>query len=326
MPNNNITLADAAALLMGAERLLILTHERPDADTLGSAFALKYALECGSRRVEVVCADRIIEKYLFITGGRETLVEPDGYDPDVICAVDVASLNMLGALADVYADRVDLKIDHHGTGGDYAKYNYTEADSAACGEIVFGMLRDAGRMNLRAAEAVYAAVASDTGCFKFANTTQRTHRVAAEVMDMGVDIRRINHVLFESRSQGEIWAMRAALDGIHFYADGRIALISFTNEAKARLGFTDDDISPLHGLPREIKGVELGVTIRQRDASDDEYKVSLRSGGDIDCAALCSLFGGGGHRGAAGCTIYASSVSEAEKTIVDAIIKEAFSQ
>ena len=326
MLNNNIAPGGAFEMLRSAKRLLILTHERPDADTLGSAFALKYALEDASHRAEVACADRIIGKYLGITGDRRVLSVPDGYEPDLVCAVDVASLHMLGNLKDGFAGRIDLKIDHHGTGEDYARFNYTEPDSAACGEIIYAMLRDAGLVNARAADALYAAIASDTGCFKFGNTTARTHRIAAELCDLGVDARSINNVLFESKTQGEIGAMRAALDGMHFYAGGKIAVISFSNEMKERLGFDDDDISPLHGLPREIEGVSLGVTIRQQPEPRDEYKVSLRSGGEIDCAALCSVFGGGGHKGAAGCTVRAASIAEVEELIVNTAIKEAFSR
>lgn len=185
MTVNNVTPAEATGMLTSARRILILTHEHPDGDTLGCALALRAAFAEGGREAEIYCCDPVGENLRFLCGGAERLEPPEGYEPDLICAVDTASPGMLGTAQDAYLGRVKLRIDHHGAGEDFAEYNYTEPDAAACGEIVFDMLKSAGRLNARAAGALYAAVASDTGCFKFRNTTARTHRIAAELIEAG---------------------------------------------------------------------------------------------------------------------------------------------
>ncbi len=318
MPENNISLAGIASALASAKNVLILTHERPDGDTVGCAFALKYAYSDGDRRVEVACCDAVRTTLTFITGS-EALPVPDGFEPDLVCAVDAASTGMLGSLYEKYSARIGIKIDHHRTSEPYARFNYVDDGAAACGEIIYRMLAEAGRLTAPVCGALYAAVASDTGCFRFGNTTADSLRIAAALIDGGADHRYINRMLFERRTAGEIAAQKLALSGLRYRAGGRIAVIGFTNDMKREFGFTEDDVSPLHNLPREIIGVEIGITVRQSEADPGEYRISLRSSGETDCSAVCAVFGGGGHRGAAGCQVRASSLDEAE----DAVVAEA---
>ena len=321
MPENNITLAEAAKLLERSKDLLILSHEHPDGDTIGCAFALKRAYsEPGARRVEVACCDPVRSTLTFISGA-ETLAVPADFTPDTVCAVDVASAGMLGGMDVRYNGKIDLKIDHHRTSEPYAVYNYVDDTAAACGEIIYYMLKDSGRLTPEVCDALFAAVASDTGSFKYGNTTAESHHVAAALIEHGADCKTVNHMLFERRTPGEIAAQKLALAGLHYYAEGRIAAIGFTNAMKEEHGFDDDDIAPLHNLPREIIGVELGVTIRQTEEDPEVYKISLRSSGEPDCSAVCARFGGGGHKGAAGCRIAASSFAEAEKIIIEEALK-----
>ena len=321
MTGNNITLAEAAALLERSKNLLVLSHEHPDGDTIGCAFALKHAYsEEGVRRVEVACCDPVRSTLTFISG-TEDLTVPEDFTPDVICAVDAAATGMLGGLYDRFKGKIDLKIDHHRTSDPYAKYQYVDETAAACGEIIYFMLKDCGRLSPAVCDALFAAVASDTGSFKYGNTTAQSHQVAAGLIENGADSKRINHMLFERRTTGEIAAQKLALAGLHYYGDGRIAVIGFTNAMKKEYGFDEDDIAPLHSLPREIIGVELGITIRQTESDPGMYKMSTRSSGEPDCSAVCAVFGGGGHKGAAGCSIPAASLAEAEEKIVSAALK-----
>lgn len=312
---NNITLSAAAEMLAGSENLLILAHEHPDGDTLGCAFALKHAFSGEGRRVEVACCDPVRPTLAFISGA-EDLAVPEDFEPDLVCTVDVAAVSMLGGLYEKYRDRLKLKIDHHRTSELFAEYYYVDDTAAACGEIIFRMLKGCGRLNKPVCDALYAAIASDTGSFKFGNSTADSHRISAELMDLGADFKYVNRMLFEQRTPGELAAQRAALAGLRFYAGGRIAAVGFTNEMMERDGFDEDDIAPLHSLPREIMGVEMGITIRQTEADPGLYKISTRSSGEPDCSAVCAVFGGGGHKGAAGCKIRAASLGEAERLIV----------
>ena len=321
MINADISLDAIARKMRGASRLLILTHDHPDGDTLGSAFALKAALGRDGRRVEVACCDPVAPSLRFITGGAADLPVPEDLDPDLICAVDMADADMLGGLRPLFDGRVDIKIDHHATSEPYAEYNYVDPGAAACGEIIYDLLAPDGAVTPEAATALYVAIASDTGCFRYANTTARTFTVTAELIGLGADSRGANHMLFERKSSGELRATGLAIDGLEFHAGTRIAVTGFTLEMKRRYDITDDDISPILGLARDVDGVEVGVTLRQESESPDVYKVSLRSDGAFDCSEVCALFGGGGHRGAAGCRIAAESFDAAKKALVDAALE-----
>ena len=307
-------LCDIWQRLKGSVRTLIYTHGHPDADTLGSALALKRALKNAGGEAYVTCIDPIPSRLAFLCD--EEL--PAGFLPTLVCAVDVASYRMLGVKDDSLRGAIDIKIDHHRTGDDYAGVNYTDAGAAACGEIIYTMLSQNAPELIDAgvAEALYAAIASDTGCFRFSNTTADTHRIAASLMGFGIDVGALNHSLFESRSQGEVAALKKALDSLEFHCGGRLALICFTNEDKEKYGFDDDNISAHASLTREIEGVELGITLRQKSNDPTAWKASMRSGERVDASALCGIFGGGGHIRAAGCEIRAEGAAEACEIIL----------
>lgn len=315
MPENNITLESAREMLFASPRTLIYTHGHPDADTLGSALALKLALKKSGCEAYVTCLDPIPVRLAFLAD--EPM--PADFAPTLVCAVDVASYRMLGIKDESLRGKIDLKIDHHRTGEDYAKFNYTEADSAACAEIIFDLLD--GLIDADIAAPIYAALASDTGCFRFSNTTARTHIIAARLCEYGVDAANINHRLFESRSKGEIAALKLALSSLEYRCGGKLALVCFTNGDKEEYGFDDDCISAHNSLTREIEGVELGITVRQKVTDPETWKISMRSGESVDASALCGIFGGGGHIRAAGCEIKAPDAKTAREIILNEAVK-----
>ena len=320
MINADISLPEIAGKLRGAANLLILTHDHPDGDTLGSAFALKAALGRDGRRVEVACCDPVAPSLRFITGGAAALPVPAGFEPDLVCAVDMADDGMLGDLLPLFDGKVDVKIDHHATSKPFAAFNYVDPGAAACGEIIYDLLAPGGAVTPGAATALYAAVASDTGGFRYANTTARTFTIASELIGLGADSHGVNGMLFEQKSPGELRATRLAIEGLEYHAGGRVAVTGFTMDMKRHFDIADDDISPILGLTRDIAGVEVGITLRQESEAPDVYKASLRSDGAFDCSEVCALFGGGGHRGAAGCRLEAVSFDAAKKALVDAVL------
>lgn len=315
MPENNITLDGARKMLLDSPRTLIYSHGHPDADTLGSALALKLALEKAGNEAYVTCLDPIPQRLAFLADAPV----PEGFEPTLVCAVDVASYRMLGVKDDGLRGRIDLKIDHHRTGEDYAKYNYTDAGSAACGEIIYDLVGDL--LDADIARPLYAAIASDTGCFRFSNTTADTHRKAASLTEYGVNVGGLNHLLFESRSKGEIAALKLALSSLEYHCGGRLAIVCFTNEDKEKYGFDDDCISAHNSLTREIEGVELGITVRQKATDPGLWKISMRSGEGVDASAVCGIFGGGGHIRAAGCEISAPDAKTACLTVLAEAVK-----
>ncbi len=305
---HEVTAAESAALLREADRILILTHQYPDGDTLGSAYALCRALRALGKQAQVVCADPIPEKYAYMTDMPEQTFEP-GY----ICAVDVADPQLLGSLRPL-AERVQLCIDHHGTHARYAEHLMLDADCAATAMMIYDVIRALGvTVTPAIAECIYTGIATDTGCFKYANTSAAAHRVAAELMEIGIRYEMINHVMFDMKSRARVELERLALESMRFYYGGRCAIMTITNEMTAAAQAGENDMEGLAPLPRQIQGVWVGVTMRQK--ADGSYKISVRTDSRADAAAICTRLGGGGHIRAAGCALEGTADGVIEKLL-----------
>jgi phosphoesterase RecJ-like protein len=318
---NNITLKEAADMLLCHENILILTHISPDGDTLGSAFALKYSMP--QKNVVIICDDKLPMRLRFICGGADSLrpdTLPDGFEPGLIVSVDIASLPLAGAYGESLAGKIDLKFDHHPMSDEFARYSYIDGDVSACGEIILDLIGYLGTLSKSAAEALYAAIASDTGSFKYRNVTAETHRKTAVLIDAGIDHSDISTRLFECKTQNEMTAQRVTLETLKYYRQGSVASVCFTNEMKQKYNLDDDDIGDISSIPRQIAGIELSVVIKQKQNNPREFKISMRSGKSIAANELCSIFGGGGHLRAAGALIEADSGEEAERLVMKSVL------
>lgn len=324
MITTNTTIGEMAALLKAAPAVLIYCHHRPDGDTVGSAMALKAAL--AGKPVEIVTPDPIPNYIRFLVGGRTDFTKealPAGFidRADLLrVALDVADVPMLGGYAED-APLIDLRIDHHIPRNlTLGKQYYIDPEAPACGQILYHLLASMNAIDRRTAEPLYVALSSDTGGFRYANTNAETLEIAAELTRTGISTFRINHQLYCNRTKGEIRAQKLALDHLSYYADGSVAVIAIDSAAKNAAGVTDEDLGDISRLPREIEGVELGITIRQL-GEGDTYKISMRAGETVDASALCGLFGGGGHKGAAGASVTAGSMAEAKERVVTTVLE-----
>ena len=312
MKNNS--LAEIAAFLAAQERLTLVCHHRPDGDTLGSAFGLKDLLEQMGKKVLVLCADPISPRYRFLSDGqRELEGEPQGA---IIC-LDIASPEMAGSLKDL-ALRADVSIDHHATNPRYAKMNYIDANAAANGEIMLQLAKELAPMTPKAAAAFYTAIATDTGCFKYGNTTQNTHLAAAELIACGIDLAALNRHLFQTVRRAELELNRMALETVRYFAENRIATMEISLAMLEQSGAGADELETISSLPAQIEGVQAAATFKE--LAPNQYKVSLRTDGSVHGGEVCAQFGGGGHKQAAGCSI-SGSYAEVEKMVVDALMK-----
>lgn len=330
---NNITLEGIAALLRESDHILLLSHTRPDGDTVGSAACLCRALTAMGKRVAWLCDEEIPKRLRFLcrtdffsecngTDDDTLLISdklPEGFTPALIVAVDIASPSLLGKFEDEFACKIDLRIDHHGTGELSAAHLYVDSSAAAVGEIAYTICNLLGCNDPAALSCAYAAIASDTGCFKYSNVTPETHRIAAALLEAGVDSAEITQRLFGARPLSQIQAYCAAIDMLHFPLPD-VAVINFPEGYRLFRGFSEEDVGDLASIPRQIEGVRLGIVIKQRSDEVGKYKISMRSDGKIDCSALCALFGGGGHKGAAGAAVTAETAEDAEKAILKTVI------
>ena len=293
-----IDLQTAIKRLSEKDNIIILLHQFPDGDTIGCGYSLYFALKKLGKKARVECCDKIGERYSFITE-KATF---EDFEPEFIVAVDVADTKLLGSKADEY-NQIDLCIDHHGSNRGYATETYVDANSAAACEIIYEVVKALnGTVDKEIASAFYTGISTDTGCFKFTNTTAKTHRIAAELIDTGIDFGYINRIMFETNSKARLVVESQALNTLKFLCDGKVAIMTITKESRISSGAHDSELEGITGLPRTIEGVVLGITIRERD--DVNFcKVSARSHEPIDASEFCAKFGGGGHARAAGCEI-----------------------
>jgi len=290
--SEGIELKRAAQLLAGQDRVLILMHKNPDGDTLGSGYALCAALRKLGKQADAVCDSNIPERYAYMSKP----VEPAGFEPLYRVAVDVADANLLG---DAYREtEVDLCIDHHASNSGFAKYLYCDPESASTSEIIAGLIDLLGvPFDIHMANCVYTGIATDTGCFRYSNTTSDSFRTAARMIDLGVDFAELNRDLFEIKSRGRVELEQLAISGMEYAHGGKIAIMTISQDMLRFTRVDPGDIEGIASMPRNIEGVEAGVTFRQQKNGD--YKISLRTV-SIDAAAVCAAFGGGGHKRAAG--------------------------
>ena len=291
----------ALSRLLKADRVLLICHKNPDGDTIGSAAALYHALRNLGKTAAVLCADPIPARYAYM----ELTLYTGQFTPGYTVAVDVAGIQLFGDAVAEYTREIDLCIDHHPSNPGYAGGLLLDGEAAATAEIVYELLAAAGvEITPLIADCLYTGVSTDTGCFKFSNTTARTHEIAAKLMRAGARTVLLNEILFESKSRGRLAIERMALESLEYHFEGRCAMIFLTKEQVAQAGAETVDIEGITSLPRNIEGVEVGITVRQQPAGS--YKVSVRTTPSVDAAAICAHLGGGGHRQAAGCELLGS--------------------
>jgi phosphoesterase RecJ-like protein len=286
-------------MLMQADNILLLAHQYPDGDTIGSNFALCLALQSLGKTARVHCGDVIPDKYDYLCAN---VPQPD-FEPQFICAVDVADAKLLGDVtAAMYGDKIDLCIDHHATNTGYAAHTCVDSACGAAAMVVYRIIGLLGvALTPAIAQCIYTGIATDTGCFKYSNAEALAHRIAADCIDVGIPFEMINRVNFDTKSRARIELERLALDGMRFYHDGRVAVMTITNAMVEQSRAGENDLEGLPPIPRQIEGVWVGITLRQKP--DGNYKVSVRTGTHADAAAICAVLGGGGHARAAGCTV-----------------------
>lgn len=322
----SLTFEEAADILCDRQKYLILFHIRPDGDAIGSAFALAHIIKATGREAYCICADEIPERLYFMSADMQSSVlaeaVPEGFKPDAIISVDTASPSQLGALYDLYNGKIDLMIDHHAKGTCYADY-YIDSHASACGEVLYGFAEVMAKrykvnIPLRVMELIYTAISSDTGCFRYNNATSTSHRIAAKLLECGVEASDINHKLFGIKSLMQMQVEHAGFERMNFYAGGRIAVIAFPYSLKEQYGATDENLETLIDVARSVKGVEVSAVIRQFN-DENKFNVSMRSSTDFDVSEVCALYGGGGHARAAGCTLNCDSILTSEMTIVSVV-------
>ena len=305
----NVDRETVVSRLLAADDILILCHKNPDGDTIGSGTALCLALQQLGKNAAVLCSDPIPAMYSYMP----ITVFDGSFRPAFVVAVDVAGIQLFGERNNIqeYAEHVDLCIDHHGSNSGYAYETLVDDGAAAAAELLTTLIPEMGaKITPEIASCLYTGVATDTGCFRFSNTTAATHRAAADLIEAGADVEMLNERLFESRSHARVIAERMALESLEFY---------LTKEQIAETGADGTDLEGITSLPRMIEGVEVGLTLRQQ--KDGSFKISVRTGHNTNACNIARRLGGGGHPRAAGCEI-SGNPDNAKHAILEEVKKE----
>ena len=298
---SSLTRHETARWLREHDHFLILSHKRPDGDTIGSSAALCLGLRQLGKTAHVLRNMEVTEKYLHLHQGLTKDCPETG---DILIAVDTAAPQLLPEAYSHLAKFVRLRIDHHGSDTPFAPLQLVDAASGACGEIIYDVLTEMGvQLDKRMAEALYTAISTDTGCFRYANTTAHTFRTAAACWEAGGDLQTINQQIFDTNSFGKLRLQGWITENIRFRRGGQVAVCALPSQVERELNLTEDDLENVSGFPRSIEGVKIAATLRQ--TGDGCVKVSVRALPGYDAAAVCAKFGGGGHKGAAGATLKA---------------------
>ena len=311
--SKNCSLAETGELLKAAKKLVIVSHVSPDGDTLGSSLALMHALCMLGKEVIMNVDDDISTVYSFLPGIAEyrRFAPEESVDADLLVIVDASSADRAGNALDVVKSPAVLNIDHHKTNTRFADYLYLDSDAAATAEIIYSLLLEMGiKLTRDIATCIYEGIYTDTGSFKYSNTTSRTLKTAAALLNYGVNPSLISDNM-ELKSRSQVEMLRKVLETLTFLKDGKIAYIEIPLELYDHNVETDTFIS----YPRYVEGVEIALLFKQVEAN--LTRVSFRSK-EIDVAKVALSFGGGGHKKASGCSIYAP-LKEAEKVILEAV-------
>jgi phosphoesterase RecJ-like protein len=283
------------------QRFVISSHSRPDGDSIGSALAMAFALRALGKHADVVNKDRAPAPLLQFPGVGDIQIADH-----VSGQYDAAIIMECGDLARTGVSGLDryhvINIDHHPGNSGYGQLNWFDPSAAACGEMVLDLIDALGvPLHLEIATHVYLAILTDTGSFHYSSISPRTFDICRRTLEAGVDPVRVARNVYDSNNMGRLKLFGAVLSAMQLDPSGRIAIVYLDHAMAREAGGTYEDTEGLINLPLTVKEIEAVVFFKQNEGQ--EYRVSMRSKGEIDIGAIAKQFGGGGHKNAAGCTV-----------------------
>ncbi len=320
-------LAEVASLLFSARRVLICGHVMPDGDSLGSVLALGMALEQLGKEVTMAGPDPVPSIYKFLPCSERFLVgKPLENNFDTIVVLDCSVPERLGDnyRAMVESGALVVVIDHHQGPVSFGTCRYIDVKASAVGEILCDLFEIMNiKVDIDIATCLYTAIVTDTGSLRYDNASPNTHRKIAALLEIGVPAARVNTLIYEEKPKEAVFLLGAALKTLAISDCGRVCWMNVTREMLNRVGAHDEHTEGLINYTRSIRGVEVGLLFHEM--ADGRWKVSFRSKSLVDVSKLAAVFGGGGHRRAAGCVMQGQAESIKSEVIGAALaaIREA---
>ncbi len=310
-----LTRNEIAAFLLEHDHYCILTHRRPDGDTVGSSAALCRALRSLGKTAHILQNEEVTARFQWLHQG---LTKEQAEEQDTIITVDVAAPRMLPKTFEHLLGRMVLRIDHHASGISFTDRELVEPNTAACAEIIYDLLLAMGvEMDAETADAIYVGTSTDTGCFRFSNTNAHTFQTAAACARAGARIYELNQVLFETNTLEKMKMQAWIVDHMQVFGGGKLAVVAIPKAVELEIGVTEDDMDNISNFPRTVAGVCMAATLRE--TRDGDTKISVRAVLGYDATRITGQFGGGGHKGAAGANV-AMPIEAAARAVAKAML------
>lgn len=302
-----------AKKLKKSDNIVVFVHANPDGDAIGSVVAFSAALINMGKEVDVFVENKPeYLSFVFENANWIKLYSEIDFDKkyDLCVALDCGDKERMGDAIQVFdSTKFTIELDHHKTNENYATLSYVDSTASATGEIIYDLLKIMKcHITPQIAQALYIAIISDTGMFKHQNTTAKTFEIASKLMRYEVDISTITHKLFYENSFERTKCLGEVLNTLELNLNGKVGVLYLTLDMMKKYSLKETELDGFVEYARNIKGVEIGIFIKQK--TDTEYKVSLRANSDADMSKIAEKFGGGGHKGAAGCKFENKSIEE----------------
>ena len=305
--------------LKSAERVAIISHIYPDGDAVGSSLALYQALKKDGKSVDVFLCDGVPTIYSFLPNADQVKTKYEHGDYDIAVVLDTGDIDRIGSCTSVInSAKFKINIDHHSTGISFGDINMVEPYASSTGEIIYRLIKMYGLdIDKEIAECLYVSIATDTGGFRFSNTTGITMQIAADLINCGIDVSDISRKIFDIYSLAKVKLMGEAINSLEIHKE-KVAVMCLTYNQIKKTEATSEDFDGIVNIARNINGIEVAVFIVEKEP--DEIKVNLRSNSSLDVADLAKKFSGGGHKKAAGCKFSGIPLEDAKTSIVNEIL------
>jgi bifunctional oligoribonuclease and PAP phosphatase NrnA len=304
--------------ILRRQRFLLTSHARPDGDSIGSQLAMAYALEALGKRVRLVNSDAAPEHYFEFPGvDRIEIASNTETEADAIIVMECSDLTRTGVAG--LDGHFIINIDHHAGNLMYGAINWFDESAAACGEMVFDIIKALGvPLSREIATHIYLAILTDTGSFHHSNITPRTFEICRQAVEAGVNPTIMARRVYDSNSFGKLKLIGALLDEMELVDSGRLAVLRMDDAVLAACGCTQNDTEGIINLPLTAR--EIQAVVFFKISGEGDVRVSMRSKYDVDVRVVANEFGGGGHKNAAGFTV-AGPLEEVQPRIVERLVK-----
>ncbi len=307
-----MTLDSILQEIKNANSIVLLAHQSPDGDAIGSTLAFYLALKQLGKKADLIIREmpRVFE---FLPGANEVKKDTDIEQYDLAIALDCATEERIDGKEYFENAKVNISIDHHESNKMYAEYNFVNPDAPACAQILIGIFEYIGiEITKEIGTCILTGIITDTGGFKYSTITPETFEFTANLLSRGVEVSDIYKKILQTKTKSHFKLSQIAMSRLEFLEDEKITFTYITKEDERKVNAEIGDHEGIVELGRDIEGVEVSILLRE---TDDGFKASLRSNGKVNVSDVCMMFGGGGHPAAAGCTL-GYSVEEAKKKIV----------